>query len=119
MARTTTTPTAIPVAGLNLTDMTYDTLTLGAGNGAQFPYRMGDLILLNNSTGSSVNYTVKVPAPASLSALGASVGDITIAVAASKIVTFRSNPALRQADGNIYIDCSAAAKLAVLSAQDN
>lgn len=118
MARSTVTRQAIPVAGLNITDMTYDTLGVGANNGVVFAYNLGDLILLRNTTGASVNYTLKVPAPASLSAVGATVGDVTVAVAAAKTVTYKANAAFRQSDGNIYIDCSAAGTIAVLAAQD-
>lgn len=115
MARTNITAQAIPGGGLNLTDATYATLGVGANNGVTFDYDPGDLVALKNGTGGSVTYTFKVPTPAPYAAAGLTVPDVTVAVATGKTVLYPLAAIFRQDDGKVYVDCSAAANLLVLS----
>ena len=50
----------IPATGLNITDMTVQTLSTGAGNGVEVPYQLGTYLLLRNDTGGSAAFTLKV-----------------------------------------------------------
>lgn len=115
MARTNITAQAIPNGGLNLTDATYSTLGVGADNGVTFDYDAGDLVVLKNATGGSVTYTFKVPTPTAYAAKSLTVPDVTVVVATAKTVIYALAALFRQDDGKVYVDCSAAANLLVLS----
>lgn len=118
MARAALTRTVLPATGLNLTDATFATLGTGAGNGVEFNYRKGDLLVLKNDTGGAAVFTLVVPDPASLSAIGASVGDMSVSVATGKTWVVPVAAVLRQNDGDVYVDCDVAGKAMVLAAQD-
>jgi hypothetical protein len=113
-ALTKTVEVALTSNGLNLTDATYVTMSTGAGNGVTFDHDGADLVVLRNDTGGNATYTIKVPAPASLTAVGATVGDITITVVTAKIHAMRLPTLFKQSDGKVYIDCDVAAKILVL-----
>lgn len=116
MARTAITAVAITDTGYNLTDSTsFATLGTGSDNGVSFAYDSNTLIFLKNDTGSSATYTVKVPTPGTYSGLGLTVPDMTVTVANGKTVILEPNSIFRQTDGSIYIDCSVAGKVLVLS----
>lgn len=115
MARTNIMAQAIPNTGLNLTDATYATLGVGANNGVAFDYDAGDSAVLKNATGGSVTYTFKVPTPAAYAAQSLTVPDVTVAVATGKTVLYPLAAIFRQDDGKVYVDCSAAANLLVMS----
>lgn len=115
MPRTNIVAQAVPNSGLNLTDATYATLGVGADNGVTFDYDAGDLVVLRNATGGSVTYTFKVPQPGAYAAKGVTVPDATVVVATAKSVVYPLASIFRQDDGKVYVDCSAAASLLVMS----
>jgi outer membrane protein assembly factor BamB len=114
MPRVTIARTAVPATGLNITDATYTTLGVGAANGVEIPYRDGDLLILRNDSGSSATYTLKVAQPAVYSDVGVTVPDVTIVVATGKMHVVNTDAIMRQADGDVYIDCSVAGKVLCL-----
>lgn len=117
MARATLTKTSIPALtsnGLNLTDTTYTTLATGAGNGISFAYDPSDLIVLKNDTGGSAAYTIKVVQSAALTAVGVTIGDVTITVATAKSHAFRLSDIFKQSGDLAFIDCDVAGKALVI-----
>lgn len=116
MARTTIAVTSRPVTGYNLTDSTdFTTMTAGAGNGVSFPFDGNNQIVLKNDSGGASTFTIKVPTPASYTALGLTIPDVNVSIANGKSWVFEPNSVWRQSDGNIYIDCSVAGKVLVLA----
>lgn len=113
-ALTKTVEVALTSNGLNLTDATYVTMSTGAANGVTFDHDGADLVVLKNDTGGDATFTIKVPAPASLTAIGATVADIDIVVVTAKTHVMRLPSILKQTDGKIYIDCDVAGKILVL-----
>lgn len=103
-------------SSLNITDATFTTLVLGAGEGIKFLHDSGGTILLKNATGGSVNYTFKMPAIAALTALSLTTPDYVIAVANNKTVMVPMSSSFRASDGYITIECSAAAQALILKA---
>lgn len=114
MARTPISRTSIPVTGLNLTDATFATLGTGANNGVEVPYNKNDLLVLRNDTVGAAAYTLKVATPTKFSERSSTVGDVTVTVAAGKIWLYPVGNIFRQSDGDIYVDCDVAGKVAVL-----
>lgn len=100
--------------GLNLTDAATQTMVLGADNGIETPYVPGADILLRNDTGGAAVYTVEVPTPTEQANIGLTTPDKTVSVATAKDVLLPMAAAYKQSDGNIYIDCDVAAKIAVI-----
>lgn len=119
MARNALTKTTLPTissGGLNYTDMTFTTMTLGADNGVYFDFDAADLIVLNNTTGGAAEYTLILNPPASITNIGGSVTDPTVTVAAGKAHFIRPTDILRQTtDGDVYIDCDVAGEIAVIN----
>lgn len=115
MARTNITAQTLGNSGLNITDATYSTLGVGADNGVTFDYDGGDLVVPKNATGGSVTYTFKVPTPAPYAAKSVTVPDVTVVLATAKSLIYPLASIFRQDDGKVYVDCSAAANLLVLS----
>lgn len=116
MARTAFTPVSIPNAGYNLTDSAdFAALAPGAGNGKTFPHDAAARIILKNTTGGAAVYTIKIPTPSQYTAIGITLSDMTVTVAAGKTWELKPHAAMKQADGNIYIDCDVAASILVMS----
>lgn len=115
MPRTTISRTALPVAGLNLTDATFQTLSTGAGNGIEVPYRAGDVLILKNDTGGAATFTVKVRQPQEFAALSVTVPDKTFSVADGKTYIVPLATVFRQADSDIYVDCDVAGEVLCLA----
>lgn len=116
MARTALAAVSIPATGYNLTDSSdFAAMTAGANNGKQIPYDGASRIILKNTTGGPAVYTVKVPTPAQYSAIGITFSDMVVTVAAGKTWELKPHAAMRQADGNIYIDCDVAGSILVVT----
>lgn len=116
MARSALAAVAIPATGYNMTDSAdFAVLATGAGNGKEIVYDGGSRIVLKNTTGGAAVYTIKVPTPAPYSAIGITLSDMTITVAAGKTWEVKPHPAMQQADGKIYIDCDVAGSILVLT----
>lgn len=115
MARTPITRTAVPDTGLNLTDASFSTLSTGATNGVEIPYREADLIVLKNDTGGAAVFTLKVKQPAQYSGQSITVPDKTVSVATGKTHVYPTATIFKQTDGDIYIDCDVAGKVLALA----
>lgn len=116
MTRETIAAVAVPVGGYNVTDSTdFETLATGAGNGVVFPHNNDYRIILKNDTGGAATFTIKIPTPQNLADLSLTVPDFTVSVANGKTYELKGLSQFRQQDGNVYIDCSAAGKVLVLS----
>ena len=117
-AITKITPTSWTSEGTNLTDLSYATLSTGSGNGKTFAHVNTDLIVLYNDTGGNATYTfIAEPVP-SVTNLGGVITDPTVVVATAKIHVLRPIAGIRQSDGDVYVDCDVAGKIAVLSMAD-
>ncbi len=115
MARAALAAVTIPATGYNLTDSSdFATLSTGAGNGRIIDYDAATRIVLKNTTGGAAVYTVKMVTPATYSALGLTISDMTVTVAAGKTWELKPHAAMEQADGKLYIDCDVAGSLLVL-----
>lgn len=114
MARAAMSRQTIAKTGLNLTDATFTTMTLGAGNGVEVPYVRGLILVLKNDTGGAATFTIKVATPAESSNFGSTYGDISRSVADGKTWLVPVNQISKQADGDVYVDCSVAGKIAAL-----
>lgn len=116
MARTPITRTALPAAGYNLTDSAdFDTLSTGAGNGIEVPYREGDILILKNGTGGPAAFTVKVRQPQPFTALAITVPDDAFTVADGKTHIIPLAAVYKQTDGDIYVDCDVAGDVLLLA----
>jgi len=115
MARTPISRTTLSAAGLNLTDASFSTLSTGAGNGIEVPYREGDVLILKNDTGGAAVFTVKVRQPQAFTNLGITVPDETLTVANGKTYIVPLSPVFKQTDGDIYVDCGVAGKVICLA----
>lgn len=115
MARAACARTAITAASLNITDLAYTTMTLGANNGVEIPYQPGDLLVLYNHTAGPAVYTIKTVQPTVYSAESLTVPDKTFTVAATKMHVLLLTTIWRNADGKLYVDCDIAAKIAMLA----
>ena len=116
MARTALAAVAIPATGYNQTDSAdFAAMTPGANNGRIIDYDEAGRIVLKNTTGGAAVYTIKMVTPAPYAALGLSISDMTITVAAAKTWEVKPHAAMQQADGDIYIDCDVAGSILVLT----
>jgi hypothetical protein len=116
MARVAFTPIALDDDGYNITDSAdFDALATGAGNGVFFDYDPDALIVLKNTTGGAAAYTVKIPTPSQYSAIGITLSDMTVNVAAAKSWFLKPHAVMKQADGDIYIDCDVAGSILVVT----
>lgn len=115
MTRATIGRTAVPDTGLNLTDASFATLGTGSGNGIEVPFRESDLLVLKNDTGGAAVFTLKVPQPTKFSNQSITVPDKTVSIATGKTWVYPTAVLYRQSDGDIYIDCDVAGKVAVLA----
>lgn len=116
MARTALTPIGIPNAGYNLTDSAdFAVMATGANNGKIIPAASATRIILKNTTGGAAVYTIKIPTPSQYTAIGLTLSDMAVTVAAGKTWELKSHAAMIQADGNIYIDCDVAASILVMT----
>lgn len=114
MARTAFTPVGVPNVGYNLTDSAdFAPMATGAGNGKTFPLDGANRIVLKNTTGGAAVYTIKIPTPPEYTAIGITLSDITVTVAAGKTWVLKPHGVMRQADGNVYIDCDVAGSILV------
>lgn len=118
MARTPIDRTALPAASLNLTDATFATLSTGAGNGIEVPFRPGDVLVLKNDSGGAAVFTVKVRQPAEFTAIGVTVPDETFSVANNKTHLVPLTTVFKQTDSDVYVDCDVAGKVLMLAAGD-
>ncbi len=115
MARSTLAAVDIPATGYNLTDSAaFAVLTPGATNGKIIDYDAAARIILKNTTGGAAVYTIKMVTPSQFSALGLTLSDMTVTVAAGKTWELKPHAAMQQADGKLYIDCDVAGSLLVL-----
>lgn len=118
MARTALTkiaPTDWTSNGTNLTDLSYTTMSTGSGNGKTFAHDNTDMIVLLNDTGGNATYTIIAEPVPSVTDLGGSITDPTVVVVTAKTHVFRPIAGIRQSDGDVYIDCDVAGKIAVLT----
>ena len=103
--------------GLNATDATeYSVLTSGSGNGRKFQFSQAGWMLLYNSSGGSITYTVLLPEPAQYQTLGVTFTDKTITVGAGQIHLVSLDSRYKHDDGFIYVETntSSAAHLQVV-----
>lgn len=115
MARSALAPVSIPATGYNLTDSAgFVALTPGADNGKIIDYNAAARIILKNTTGGAAVYTIKMVTPSPYSALGLSISDMAITVAAGKTWEVKPHAAMQQEGGQIYIDCDVAGSILVL-----
>ena len=115
MARSALAATTIAATGYNLTDSAdFAALSTGAGNGKEIVYDPAARIILKNTTGGAAAYTIKIPTPAQYSAIGITLSDMTVTVAAAKTWELKPHASMKQSDGKIYIDCDVAGSLLVL-----
>lgn len=116
MARAQLTPVALATTGYNLTDSAdFATMATGANNGKEIAYDAATWIVLKNTTGGAAVYTVKIPTPTQYTAIGITLSDLTVTVAAAKSWILKPHAAMRQADGDIYIDCDVAGSILAVS----
>ncbi len=116
MARSALAAVSIPATGYNVTDSAaFAALTPGANNGKIIDYDAAARIVLKNTTGGAAVFTIKMVTPAPYTALGLTISDMTVTVAAGKTWELKPHPAMQQADGKIYIDCDVAGSILVLS----
>ena len=115
MARAEIARTEVPIDGVDLIALTYETMATGDGNGVECPYRPGDLIVMYNTTASPATYTVKVAQPSTFSTYELTVPDLDVAVADGELMIVPVAAIFRQTDGNLYVDCDVAADIAVLA----
>ncbi len=114
MARTAKAATSIPDAGYNLTDSAdFATLGVGANNGVTVGYNPAARLVLKNTTGGAATFTIKIPTPPQFAAIGITLSDMTRTVAAGKTWVLKPHAVMRQADGDIYIDCDVAGSILV------
>ena len=106
---------AITANGTNLTDATFTTLSTGSGNGVYFDYDSNDLVVLKNDTGGAAVFTLVLVSPTSITDIGGSLTNPTVSVANGKTHVLRLTDALKQTDGDAYIDCYVAGKILVLN----
>ena len=115
MARVPITAVSIPDTGYDLTDSEdFETMVAGASNGVTFAQNAANRIILRNPTGGALTYTFKIPTPASYSAVGVTIPDATVTLAAGDDWVLEPQSVFRQSDGNIYCDCSGAGEILVL-----
>ena len=118
VALTKTTPTAVSSNGTNVTDLSTTNMATGDDNGVTFAFDTNDVIVLDNDTAGAAVYTFKIRAITGVTDLGGSITDPTVTVAASKkhlIKVSQLGTAVKQTDGDIYVDCDVAANIAVLN----
>lgn len=116
MARSALTKTTLArnVTGVNLTDLSYTALTLGANNGKTWAHLESDLIVLSNETAGDAVYTFVLTTPSAYSQFGGSLASGTITLAAGVKQIVRVNDVVKDATGLINVDCDVAGKIAVL-----
>lgn len=115
MARSALAAVPIPATGYNVTDSAgFAALTPGASNGKIIDYDASARIILKNTTGGAAVFTIKMVTPSPYSALGLTISDMTVTVAAGKTWELKPHSAMLQADGKIYIDCDVAGSILVL-----
>lgn len=119
MARTNITAVIIDGVsdgGTNITNLTYETMSTGSGNGVTFTHDGNDLVVLNNPTGGDAVFTLVLAAPDSITDVGGSVTDPTITVAAGETVALRIPDIFKNTDDSdlVYIDCDVAGEIAVI-----
>lgn len=115
MARSALAAVTIAATGYNLTDSSdFAVLTPGATNGKIVDYDPSTRIILKNTTGGAAVYTIKMVTPSQYAALGLSISDMTVTVAAGKTWELKPHSAMQQTDGKLYIDCDVAGSLLVL-----
>lgn len=115
MARVPITAVAIPDTGYNLTDSgDFEVMVSGSNNGVTFAHNAVNRIVLRNPTGGALTYTFKVPTPAAYTAVGVTIDDAEVTVAAGDDWVLEPQSVTRQTDGNIYVDCSGAGEILVL-----
>ena len=114
MARTALAAVSIPATGYNLTDSSdFVAMTAGANNGKQIPFDGASRVILKNTTGGPSVYTIKIPTPGQYSAIGITLSDVTVTVAAGKSWEVKLHPAMKQADEKVYVDCDVAGSILV------
>lgn len=116
MTTTAITATTITATGYNLTDSSdFETMTAGAGNGVEFSYDANDIVILKNGTGGSVDFTIKAPTPATYSAKGITISDVTVTVADGKTWAYKLSAIFKQSDGDVIIECDDTADILILT----
>lgn len=119
MTRTLITPITItsPASnGYNLTDSTdFETMATGVGSGVSFTYDSKDLVVVKAPTGSAAAFTLVLPTLTRVTAVGGSVTNPTVAVAAGKTHVLQLSSVVKQTNGKVYIDCDVAAEIMVLN----
>lgn len=102
--------------GYNLTDSgDFEVLGTGAGNGAEFTFAAGDLIVLKNTTGGNATYTFKCPVPDDYESYEVTFTDPTLVVGAGDTVIVKLSSLFSDSTtGKITIECNVAGSILVL-----
>lgn len=106
------------LTGVNLTDATFQTLTTGSGNGADFTALPTDIIILKNDTGGAAVYTFIARVPGEYTTFGVTVTNPTKSVATGKTLVIRAADVFKDSAGKVNIECDVAGKLLVLDASN-
>lgn len=100
--------------GINITDLTTDTIATGDDNGFTFDYVGGSDLLIVNDTGGPAAVTIKIPSQTNLTTVGVTTPDKEITIADGKTYLWPVSTVFKQSDSKIYVDCDVAAKFALL-----
>ena len=116
MAVQAITPAAHPAESTEVqTDMTTLAGT-GSGNGFQFNYSEGYLVVMHNDTGSSATVTFKTAQPTLYSEKSITIPDETATIADGETDTWKPDSVFKDSDGKVTIECDQLIKIKVFSA---
>lgn len=111
MAAVTISKVNIPITGMNLSDSgSFTALASGSGNGVKFNYNPNHVLVLLNDTGSSVTFTLKLRTISKLSSYSITPTNPQITVANTKIYLVKLGELLKDAAGQVTVECSGAGK---------
>lgn len=103
------------LTGVNLTDATFQALTTGSGNGAEFTYSPTDIIILKNTTGGAAVFTFVVRVADEYTTFSVTVTNPTKSIATLKTYVFRPADIFKNATSlKMTIECDVAGSLLVL-----
>lgn len=109
MATVAHTTTGIGAGGLNLVGASeLQAITSGAGNGRTFDLSLGPFYIVHNSSGGSLNLTIKAGLPGDVSIAGTTIADKTIAIAAGAYQVLKANKILANTSGTVTLEASGA-----------
>lgn len=115
MAVQSITPAAHPAESTEVqTDMT-TLLATGAGNGFQFNYADGYLVVLHNDTGSSATVTFKAAQPTLYADRSITIPDETATIDDGETDTWKPVSIFKDSDGKVTIEADQLIKIKVFS----